>query len=119
MDIVTYRIYALHNNYEDEIEDYSFSVVASDTGAEYVFQKDAKPNSGLDSSRIDENVRRFYKKPDKPETAEEWADVARYRVGGVQYRLDQQYKTVKEAVAAEQDFAEEAAEMRKDMDSIE
>jgi len=118
MDIVTYRIYALHNNYEDEIEDYSFSVVASDTGAEYVFQR-GEHSGGLDSSRIDANVRRLYKKPDKPETAEEWADVAKYRVGGVQYLLDQQYKTVKEAVAAEQDFAEEAAEMRKDMDSIE
>jgi len=118
MAIVVYRIYALYNNYEDDIEDYSFSVVASDTGAEYVFQKDSR-SYGLDLSRIDENVRRLYKKPDKPETAEEWADVARYRVGGMQYLLDQQYKTVKEAVAAEQDFAEEAAEMRKDMDSIE
>ncbi len=118
MAIVVYRNYALHNNYEDEIEDYSFSVVASDTGAEYVFQRGDDPG-GLDSSRIDANVLRLYNKPEKPETAEEWADVARYRVGGVHYLLDQQYKTVEEAVAAEQDFAEEAAEMRKDMDSIE
>ena len=119
MAIVVYRIYDLYNKYEDDIEDYSLSVVASDTGAEYVFQRGAKPNSGLDSSRIDENVRRLYKKPDKPETAQDWADVARYRVGGVHYLLDQKYKTVEEAVAAEQDFAQEAAEMRKDMDSIE
>jgi hypothetical protein len=119
MAIVVYRNYELYNKYEDYIEDYSFSVVASDTGAEYVFKRDAKPISGLDSSRIDENVRRLYKKPEKPETAQEWADVARYNTGGMQYLLDQKYKTVEEAVAAEQDFAEEAAEMRKDMDSIE
>jgi hypothetical protein len=94
------------------------SVVASDAGAEYVFQRGEDPG-GLDSSRIDANVSRLYNKPEKPETAEEWAEVALFRAGGMNYLIDQKYKTVKEAVAAEQDFAEEAAEMRKDMDSIE
>jgi spore coat polysaccharide biosynthesis protein SpsF (cytidylyltransferase family) len=113
MTAVVYRVYLETNQDENDTEDYIFSVIASETGSEYFFGD--KPSKGLDAERIERNVLRLYEKDEKPETIEEWAGMALYRVGGKVYKLAETFETAKEAIKAEKEFALEAEEMRKDM----
>lgn len=114
MAVVVYRVYNESNEDENNIEDYGFSVIASGTGAEYLFPA-GREIEGLDSDRIERNISRLYGDEDKPETTDDWAEVALYRIGGIVYELDESFETSKEAVKAEKEFALEAEEMRKDI----
>jgi hypothetical protein len=114
MTAIAYRVYGESNEDENNIEDYMFSVIASDTGAEYLFPA-GKEIEGLDSERIERNVLRLYGEAKKPETADDWAEVALYRLGGMVYESDETFETSKEAVKSEKEFALEAEEMRKDL----
>ena len=113
MTAVVYRVYLETNEDENNIEDYIFSVIASETGSEYLFGN--RLDKGLDAERIDRNVLRLYGDNEKPATAEEWADVALHRVVGKVYKLNETFKSAKEASKAEKEFALEAEEMYQDM----
>ena len=113
MATVVYRVYDIAATDINDIEDYTFSIIATDEGAEYVFPK-GREVMGLDAERIETNVMRLYGDGEKPETAEEWADVAATNLWGAIYMVEEDFESVEAAKESENAFAIESEGFRKD-----
>jgi hypothetical protein len=118
MATVVYRVYGTGTTDMNDLEDYVFSIIATDTGAEYVFPEGTEPVEGLDSERIDINVIRLYEDNEKPQTATDWADVAAYRIFGSVFSVDQEFDSVESAKESESAFAKEAKGFVEDAKSL-
>ena len=113
MATVLYRVYDIAATDINDIEDYTFSIVATDEGVEYVFPE-GREVMGLDSERIEINVMRLYEDGEKPESAEDWADAAALNLWGAIYKVEEEFASVDDAKKSEAAFAEEAEGFRKD-----
>lgn len=113
MAVVVYRVYSEEAVGIEDIEDYTFSIVATDSGAEYVFPE-GQEVMGLDAERIEMNTLRLYDEGEKPETPEEWADVAAYKIWGSIYKAPEEFSSVDEAKKFELALAEEAKALKED-----
>ncbi len=129
MAIIVARVYDFEAVDEDSIEDYFFSVIATDSGAEYFFLEEEGEEGtdggeqggqnrwlGLDSDRIEMMVLRYYGEDDSPTTAEEWASVAISNIHGKAIFIENNHKTVEEAKTAEGLYAKEAKEYQEDLE---
>jgi hypothetical protein len=113
MATVVYRVYDIAATDINDIEDYTFSIIATDEGAEYVFPE-GREVMGLDVERIETNVMRLYGDGEKPETAEDWADVAATNLWGAIYKVEEDFESIDAAKESETAFATEAEGFRKD-----
>lgn len=113
MAVVVYRVYDIDATDVNDLEDYSFSVVATEEGAEYLIP-DWANGDGLDADRIEASVARNYQDEEKPETAEDWADVAVDRVYGSIFLVEEEYESVEAAKEGEAEFANEAFLIKQD-----
>jgi hypothetical protein len=113
MATAVYRVYDIAATDINDIEDYTFSIIATDEGAEYVFPE-GREVMGLDAERIETNVMRLYGDGEKPETAEDWADVAATNLWGAIYKVEEDFESIDAAKESEAAFATEAEGFRKD-----
>lgn len=89
---------------------YCFSIVSDDSAARYVFGGGANW-VGLDSSRIEMNRVRFEKLGLEVSSADDWLEVAAYRVKGVFKDVRANYKSIEGAVRGEREFASREREL--------
>lgn len=113
MATVVYRVYSIDAVDINDIEDYLFSIVATEKGAEYVFPE-GREVMGLDAERIEMNVIRLYDEGEVPETSEDWADVAALGIWGAVFKVEEEFDSVDSAKTAEAAIALEAEGFRKD-----
>ena len=120
MSILVYRVYDENNTNPDDVEEYQFSVVASDSRANYVFPESLGEIPGLDSTRILDNISILYGDGYQADKAEEWVDAALYNIGlSTVYPTDNNYKNIVEALAGEQKFGEDSYQIALEMDQPE
>lgn len=113
MAVVVYRVYDSTAEDINDLEDYSFSVIATDEGAEYLIPEWSNIE-GLNSEQIEMNVVRNYPDGEKPETAEDWADVAIDRFRSSIFVVEEPYESVEQARKSEEEFASEAFLIKQD-----
>lgn len=119
MSVMTIRYYSLMNEDPEDMEDFFMSIVADESSAEYVFpSKTDKKATGLDEERISDNIKAYFD-GEKPKDPQGWLEAAATGVNGTVYDGPSDYKSLKEAVKAEQELLDEAQQMRDDLEDPE
>lgn len=114
MAILVYRIYSNYNSASgpEFPEDHFMSIVADDNSAKYVFAKDSEVG-GLDDQRI-EYLKVHLWGDEKPSTAEDWVNIAYYRING-DFSAIEDYKSLAEAISKEEAALEDAKKIKDNL----
>lgn len=119
MSVMTIRFYSLNNEDPEDLEDFYMSIVADESSAEYVLPStDAKNAQGFDQERIEANIA-AYLEGKKPTDPEGWLRMAASGLNGTVYDGPNDYKSLKEAVKAEQELLDEGQQIREDLEDPE
>lgn len=117
MAVKVMRVFTEQANTLDDLEYYSFSIVATEGGAEYVFPPGHEV-SGLDADRITKNEERLSAKGEDAESPEDWIEAAGLNIRGLFLEPEEDYTSLSDARAGETAYAAEAAEFKDDFENL-
>ena len=117
MAVKVMRVFSERADSLNDLEYYSFSIIATEGGAEYVFPP-GREVSGLDADRIAKNEERLSAKGDDAESPEDWIEAAGLNIRGVFLEPEEEYTSLSDARAGENAYAVEAGEFINDFESL-
>ena len=117
MAVKVVRVYGPQARTVDDIEHYMFSIIATESGAEYLFPTGYEVE-GFDAKRIEMNERRLSSLSIDTDTPEGWLQIAKYNLRMLVLPLEEDYETLRQARDGETRYAAEAVPFIEDFNNL-